>query len=386
MNKKIIPLALGGLGIGATEFAIMGFLPDVASSFEVSIPKASLLISAYALGVVLGAPTLIGIALKYPPKKVLFSFMVLFTIFNGLSAFMPSFEWMLPMRFLSGLPHGAFFGVGSVVAARIGGKGKEARYIAYMFTGLTLANLAMVPLLTHIAQIIHWRWCFAIISGIGICTMFFISLWLPAFEARKNIDRKKELQFLKRSESWFVLMITSIGFGGLFAWISFITPLMTTISGVKESNISYIMMLVGAGMMVGNIVGGILSDKLGASPTTILMSSLMMLSLVIVFYFSSYTNLSIFMCFVCGGLAMAASSPINMMIMKAAPGSEMMAAAFMQAAFNVANSLGAYLGSVPLKAGYNYNYAALVGAGLAFIGLIISITYYFKFIRNRKEA
>ncbi len=382
MNKKVIPLAIGGLGIGATEFAIMGFLPDVASTFDISIPKAGLLISAYALGVVVGAPTLIGASLKYPPKKILLSLMMLFTIFNGLSAFMPTFEWMLPLRFLSGLPHGAFFGVGSVVAARIGGKGKEARYISFMFTGLTLANLAMVPFLTYIAHSYHWRWCFGIIALIGVLTILFISIWLPAFEARENIDRKKEVQFLKKAEPWYVLMITAIGFGGLFAWISYISPLMTGVSGVQESNMSYIMMLVGAGMLVGNIAGGLLSDKLGAPPTAILVSALMMASLVIVFYFSKQTNLSIFMCFVCGGLAMAASSPINMMIMKAAPGSEMMAAAFMQAAFNVANSLGAYLGSVPLKFGYDYNYPALVGAGLASVGLIISITYYFKFVKK----
>ena len=148
LDKRIIPLAMGGLGIGTTEFAIMGLLPDIATSFGVSIPKAGLLISSYALGVVVGAPLLIGYSLKYPPKKVLFWLMVLFTIFNGLSIIAPNYETMIPIRFLAGLPHGAFFGVGTVVASRIGGKGKEARYIALMFTGLTVANLAMVPFVT----------------------------------------------------------------------------------------------------------------------------------------------------------------------------------------------------------------------------------------------
>ena len=379
MNKRIIPLAIGGLAIGTTEFAIMGLLPDMAQSLEVSIPKAGLLISAYALGVVVGAPLLIGAFLKYPPKKVLTGLMVLFTIFNGLSAVMPNYALMLPIRFLSGLPHGAFFGVGSVVAASIGGKGKEARYIAFMFTGLTLANLVMVPFVTYLGHTFHWRWYFVVVTLIGLLTILFLQYWLPPIPAKENIDFKKEMHFLKSKETWFVLLITAIGFGGLFTWFSYITPLMTDVSGIKESNMAYVMALAGGGMVVGNLLGGMLTDGIGAPKTSFLMLSLMALSLSAVFFFSEYTGLSVAFAFICGGLSMAVASPVNVMIMKAAPGSEMMAAAFMQAAFNIANSAGAYFGGLPLKHGYGYNYPSLVWVAMTCTGLLICFGYIYRY-------
>lgn len=386
INKKILPLALGGLAIGTTEFAIMGLLPDMATTFGVSIPKAGLLISAYALGVVVGAPILIGFSLKYPPKKVLFWLMVLFTIFNGLSIIAPSYGTMLPIRFLSGLPHGAFFGVGTVVASLIGGKGKEARYIALMFTGLTVANLAMVPLVTYIGHTFHWRWYFAIVTVIGLLTMFFIYKWLPDFDAKENINIKEEMRFLKRKETWFVLLITAIGFGGLFTWFSYITPLMTIVSGIQPQNMAYIMMLAGGGMVVGNLLGGILTDKLGAPKTAATLLFLMAAALLIVFLFSENVYISIAMVFICGGLSMSTSAPLNMMIMKAAPGSEMMAAAFMQAAFNVANSAGAFFGGIPLEKGLPYNYSSLVGVAMVLIGLMITLGYIKNYAMKKSEA
>ena len=386
MDKRIVPLAVGGLAIGTTEFAIMGLLPDMAQSLDVSIPKAGLLISAYALGVVVGAPLLIGILLKYPPKKVLMGLMVLFTIFNGLSAVAPNFELMLGVRFLSGLPHGAFFGVGSVVAAALGGKGKEARYISLMFTGLTLANLAMVPFVTYIGHIFHWRWYFIIVTLIGLSTILFLHYWLPAIAPKENIEFKKEIQFLKSKETWFVLLITAIGFGGLFTWFSYITPLMTDISGVKESNMAYVMALAGGGMVVGNLLGGYLTDWIGAPKTAFLMLLLMSLSLLCVFFFSSYTEVSVAFAFICGGLSMSVGPPVNVMIMKAAPGSEMMAAAFMQAAFNIANSAGAYFGGLPLKHGLGYNYPSLVGVAMTCMGLLICTGYIFKYTNIFRKA
>lgn len=379
IDKRVMPLAIGGLAIGTTEFAIMGLLPDMAETLHISIPQAGLLISAYALGVVVGAPILIASSLRYPPKKVVFFLMILFTIFNGLSAIAPNYATMLPIRFLSGLPHGAFFGVGTVIAARLAGKGREARYIALMFAGLTFANLAMVPLVTYIGHTYHWRWYFAIVTLIGLLTLLFIYLWLPAMEGKSSIDLKAEMQFLRRKETWYVLLITAIGFGGLFAWFSYITPLMTNVSGIAPDNMAYIMMLAGLGMFLGNFLGGVLTDKIGAPQTASTMLLLMTAALLIVFFFSEITPLSVVMVFLCGGLSMSVSSPLNMMIMKAAPGSEMMAAAFMQAAFNVANSAGAFFGGIPLDMGLDYTYPSLVGMVMAFIGLIICIGYRTRF-------
>ncbi|WP_294238388.1 MFS transporter [Chryseobacterium sp. sg2396] len=375
IDKRIIPLAIGGLGIGTTEFTIMGLLPDMARSLGISIPEAGHLISAYAFGVVVGAPMLIGYSVKFPPKKVLIALMVIFTIFNALSAVAPDYTTMMIIRFLSGLPHGAFFGVGTVVATRMAAKGKEAFYISLMFTGLTIANLAMVPLVTYIGHTFHWRWYFAIVSVIGLLALLFLKLWLPVLETNQDTRFMEEMKFLKGKQAWLVLMITAIGFGGLFTWFSYITPLMTIVSGIKESQMAYVMILAGAGMVVGNLVGGYLSDRLNPEKTCVLLMTLMMVSLGGVFFFSEYKIISLVLTFICGALSMSVAAPINIMMMKAAPKSEMMAAAFMQAAFNCANAMGAFLGGIPLQKGYSYNYPSLVGVGMTLIGLVIAFRY-----------
>ncbi|WP_185155155.1 MFS transporter [Chryseobacterium sp. c4a] len=388
IDKRIIPLAIGGLGIGTTEFTVMGLLPDIAKTLEISIPQAGHLISAYAMGVVIGAPILIGYSVKYPPKKVLIAFMILFTLFNGLSAIAPNYGTMLVIRFLSGLPHGAFFGVGTVVAAKMAGKGKEAFYISMMFTGLTVANLVMVPLVTYIGHTFHWRLYFGIVALIGIFALLFLKLWLPATEANQNTHFLEELKFLKKKQSWLVLGITAIGFGGLFTWLSYITPLMTGISGVESSQMAYVMVLAGAGMVVGNLAGGIVSDKLGPEKTCALLIFLMMISLVGVFLLSEHQNIAFILTFMCGALSMSIAAPINIMMMKAAPKSEMMAAAFMQAGFNIANAMGAFFGGIPLEYGLPFNYPSLVGVGMTFIGFVISVRYMYLYggATNDEEA
>ncbi|MDR6515677.1 MFS transporter [Chryseobacterium camelliae] len=384
IDKRIIPLAIGGLGIGTTEFTIMGLLPDMARTLQISIPEAGHLISAYALGVVIGAPFLIGYSVKFPPKKVLMSLMVIFTIFNALSAIAPDYTTMLIIRFLSGLPHGAFFGVGTVMASRMGGKGKEAFYISLMFTGLTVANLAMVPLVTYIGHTFHWRWYFAIVAVIGLIALLFLKLWLPDLRNNQNAHFMEELKFLKGRQAWLVLMITAIGFGGLFTWFSYITPLMTIVAGIKSSQMAYVMVIAGVGMVAGNLGGGVLSDRMSPEKTCSLLLLLMMFSLAGVFFLSQYQNIALVLTFVCGALSMSVAAPINIMMMKAAPKSEMMAAAFMQAAFNIANAMGAFLGGIPLEHGYTFNYPSLVGVVMTGIGLAISLRY--KYLYAGKSA
>jgi len=379
IDKRILPLAIGGLGIGTTEFTVMGLLPDIARTLQITIPETGHLISAYALGVVIGAPILIGYSVKFPPKKVLIALMMIFTLFNALSAVAPDYTTMLIIRFLSGLPHGAFFGVGTVVAARMAGKGKEAFYISLMFTGLTVANLAMVPLVTYIGHTFHWRWYFAIVAVIGLFALLFLKLWLPVLETNEETHFIEELKFLKRKQAWLVLMITAIGFGGLFTWFSYITPLMTLVSGIQESQMAYVMILAGGGMVVGNLVGGYLSDKLSPEKTCALLLFLMMFSLMGVFFLSEYKTISLALTFICGALSMSVAAPINIMMMKAAPKSEMMAAAFMQAAFNCANAMGAFLGGLPLENGYSFNYPSLVGVGMTLIGLLIALRYKYLY-------
>ena len=375
ISKRLLPLALGGLSIGTTEFVIMGLLPDIANSLQVSIPEAGYLISSYALGVVIGAPILVAFSSKYPPKKTLISLMILFTLFNGLSAIAPEYYSLLSFRFLSGLPHGAFFGVGAVVATKLAEEGKQAQSIAAMFSGLTVANLAMVPLVNYTGQIFSWRLAFGIVAILGLLTILFLILWLPHLKNLRNVGLRQELEFFKTIKAWHIISIAGIGFGGLFSWFSYIAPLLTEVSGFSSENISYLMVLAGAGMVIGNYLGGILADKLNPIKATALLLLLMVIALLLVFLLSENKIASLILTFICGALSMAAGSPLNILMLRAAKNSEMMAAAFMQAAFNIANSLGAFLGGIPLSLGLTYNYPSLVGVVLAGLGLILSLFY-----------
>ncbi|AHF15842.1 MFS transporter [Niabella soli] len=379
MNRKLFPLALGGLGIGTTEFVIMGLLPDVAASLNISIPAAGYLISAYALGVVVGAPVLVALSAKYPPKRILIGLMALFTLFNGLSALAPGFYTLFLARFFSGLPHGAFFGVGSIVASRLAKEGKQAQAISMMFAGLTVANLAMVPLVTFVGHHLNWRYAFGVVSSIGLLTILFLHFWLPALPSQKVTSLKEDMQFLMTKRSWLIIAITGIGFGGLFAWFSYIAPLMTQVTGFSENTMSSIMILAGAGMVVGNLIGGYMADHMPPAKASAILLGLMVAGLVCVFFFSGNQPVALALTFICGALSMSLGTPVNIMMIRSAKKSEMMAAAIMQAAFNIANSLGAFLGGVPLKNGYGYNYPSLVGALLALSGLGLCIVFIVRY-------
>ncbi|MCF1715832.1 MFS transporter [Flavihumibacter sp. RY-1] len=379
MNKYIFPLTLGGLGIGTTEFVIMGLLPEVAAAMGVSIPTAGYLISAYALGVVVGAPLLVGMSTKHNPKKTLLVLMAMFTLFNGLSGLAPDFNSLILLRFLSGLPHGAFFGIGAVVASQMAKEGKQAQSIAMMFLGLTVANLAMVPLVTLVGQALSWRFAFLFVALIGAVTVFFIHKWLPDQQADSSSSVKSELQFFKTGKAWLILLITAIGFGGLFAWFSYVAPLSIHVSRFSPSFVPYIMLLAGIGMVIGNILGGILADKMRADKAAILLFLLQVITLLAVFFFSDNQYFSLILTFLCGLLAMAVSSPINMLMITTAKDSARMGAAFMQAAFNVANSLGAYFGGLPLAYGLGFNYPSLAGAIMALGGLALSVVFILKY-------
>src|SRR5690606_1191428 len=227
------------------------------------------LISAYALGVVIGAPLLVVMAGKYPPKNILIFLMILFTAFNGLSAFAPGYASLFISRLLAGLPHGAFFGVGSVVASRIAPKRKEAQAISIKFAGLTLASVAGVPLGTYIGHHYSWRYSFAIIVVVGLITILSLKYWMPNLPANKSNSLKTQLKFFKSIQSWLMILMISIGTGGLFAWYSYIAPLMTDISGFAANSITYILILAGLGMMLGNILGGKLADLISPAKASL---------------------------------------------------------------------------------------------------------------------
>jgi DHA1 family arabinose polymer transporter-like MFS transporter len=378
MKKSLISLTVGGFGIGMTEFVMMGILPDIAKSLSISIPVAGHLISAYALGVVLGAPLLVGIAGSYPPKKILMGLMALFTVFNGLSAFAPNYETMMLTRLLSGLPHGAFFGVGAVVASRLADKGKEARAISMMFAGLTIANIIGVPIGTYIGHAMSWRITFVIISGVGLLTLLSLQQLLPELPANGDGNLRKELQLFTRVEPWLVLGITAIGTGGLFAWFSYIAPLLTDVSGFTPEQLTFILMLAGVGMAVGNLVAGRVADYISPIKATALFLLLMAISLIIVSFVAHWKIPVLVMTFVTGAISFSLGAPIQILMIRVSNGSEMLASSVSQAGFNIGNALGAYLGGLPIAAGLGYTSPEWVGAMLAFTGFSMAVILYYR--------
>ena len=375
MNKGLIALAFGGLAIGMTEFTMMGILQDIAKDLHIAIPEAAHLIAIYALGVVVGAPILVLFTGKFPPKKVLLFLMVLFFVFNGLFAIAPTQETLMITRFMSGLPHGAFFGVGSVVAAQLAQKGKEAQAIAIMFTGMTIANLAGVPLGTYIGHHYSWRYTYAIIALLGLVTFAAIYFWLPKTESSSSNDVVGQLSFFKRWEAWLLVAIISIGTGGLFAWISYIGPMVTNVGGLAENQIPIIMFLIGLGMFFGNLIGGKLADSI--SPTKAAMASFtaMALCLIVVYFTAESYYMSFVMAFVTGMISFTIGSSLQMMLINTAKGAETLAAAAGQASFNLGNTLGAYFGGIPITLGLAYNSPVLVGVGMAFSGAILAFIF-----------
>lgn len=384
MKKSILTLTLGGFGIGMTEFVIMGILPDIARSLEITIPEAGHLVSAYALGVVVGAPLLIGFTGSKPPKNILLLLMVLFTVFNTISAFAPNYYMLLLSRFFSGMPHGAFFGVGAVVAGRLAEPGKEARSVSLMFAGLTIANLIGVPLGTFIGHHISWRITFMIVGVIGLLTTTSIKIWMPSLSVTNTKGLLNELKFFTRLDAWLIVAVIAVGTGGFFCWYSYIAPLLTEVAGFSDDSIMYILVLAGLGMVVGNFIGGRLADRYSPLYTSAALLFAMAISLTILYFVSHNQILTLISTFITGAIAFAMLSPLQMLMINTAKGAEMLAASVSQASFNIGNALGAYLGGLPIAAGLGFNSPEWVGASLAIGGVLVSFVLMFHLKQNKQ--
>jgi len=383
MKKALIALAIGGFGIGMTEFVIMGILPEVATDLGVSIPKAGHFIAAYALGVVVGAPILTGLAGKWPSHKILMLLMIWFTIFNTLSAFANSYETLLITRFLSGLPHGAFFGIGAVVAAKLAKPRKSAQAIAMMFTGLTLANVIGVPLGTYFGQHFSWNVSFLMVGFVGVLAVLSIIFWMPELPKSSTNGLRKDLKVLKRPELWMVILLTTIGTGGFFAWYSYIAPLITNVAGHPQSMVSYAMILAGIGMVIGNLLGAKLSELF--SPIYAVLISLITMVFVLIAntYLADDKTAILILTFIISMVAFTLSTPIQLTMIHTAKGSEMLGSAMNQSAFNMGNAFGAFFAGIPIALGYGFTSATLVGAVMAGLGVIIA--FVFILMQKRKE-
>ncbi len=378
IKPSLLTLTIGGITVGMTEFMMMGVLPDVAKSLSISIPAAGHLISIYALGVVVGAPLMTLMAGNLKPKKILMILMGMFAVFNILFALAPNYQLLLVTRFFAGLPHGAFFGMGAVVASKLAEPGREARAVSLMFAGLTLANIIGVPLGTFIGHNLSWRFSFVIIALVAVLAAGSIKKWMPDLPAPERKGKSNELKVFKQIDFWLIIAISAIGTGGLFTWISYIAPLMTEVAGIKPENITLIMIIAGIGMVVGNLMGGRLADKFSPLKTTGTLLLMMVVSLFLVALLSQFKIAAIAMTFVTGAIAFAVIAPMQMLMIKAARGSEMLASSSLQASANMGNALGAFLGGLPIAAGYAYTSPEYVGAGLALAGVAICIVLAWK--------
>lgn len=376
MKKSLIALAFGTLGLGIAEFVMMGILPDVAKDLGISIPVAGHFISAYALGVCVGAPVLI-LARKHPLKHILLALVTLMMVGNTCAALAPNYWVLLLARFISGLPHGAYFGVASIVAEKLADKGKGSEAVSIMIAGMTIANLFGVPLGTSLSNSISWRVTFLLVGCWGVIILYYIWRWVPHVEGLKDTGFKGQFRFLKTPAPWLILGATALGNGGVFCWYSYINPLLTEVSGFTAESITALMVLAGFGMVVGNLVSGRLSDRYTPGKVGTTVQAMICIVLLLIFFLSPYPWLSaLLMCLCMAGL-FAVSSPEQVLIIRVAKGGEMLGAACVQVAFNLGNAIGAYVGGLAISGGYRY--PALAGVPFAMVGFILFLTFYKKY-------
>lgn len=382
MKKSLIALAFGTLALGMSEFVMMGILPDIARSFHVSIPDAGHLISAYALGVCFGAPLTVLIARTRPLKQILLVLVAMICVGNLCAALSPSYWSLMAMRFVSGLPHGAFFGVGSIVAERLADSGKRAGAVSIMIVGMTVANLFGVPLGTYISHVMTWRATFGIVAVWGIVALLLVRMWIPSLPPLPDTGLKGQFRFLKSAAPWLVLLTVMFGNGGIFCWYSYVSPLMVQASGFAAADMTLIIMLAGFGMFVGNIVGGHFADRF--TPEKVVCRTLVvaLLTLVAIFFWAHIGYLSLALMFLCTACLFCVSAPEQLLILENSRGGEMLGAALVQVGFNLGNALGAYCGGLPIDRGLSYPHTALMGAGFALAGVATIVIYLRKYPRH----
>jgi MFS transporter, DHA1 family, inner membrane transport protein len=367
----VLALALGGFGIGTTEFVAMGLLPDIAASLGISEPTAGHVISAYALGVVVGAPSIAALTARMARKPLLLGLIAVFTLGNLASALAPSYETLMAARFVAGLPHGAFFGVAALVAAHLMGPQNRAKAVAHVMSGLTVATVIGVPVASWLGQALGWRSAFGLVVTIGAVTLTALWFWLPTrLRSMPGTSPLTELGALRRVQVWLALLVGMIGFGGMFAVYTYVSTTMTDVAGLPRALVPVALMVFGLGMVVGNLVGGRLADQ---SVIRALYVSIAALGAVLaVFVFASHNPwTALLVLFSIGAAGSAIAPALQTRLMDVAHDAQTLAAALNHSALNIANATGAWVGGLVIAAGYGYTAPAAAGALLAAAGLAV---------------
>ncbi|MFD0563440.1 MFS transporter [Kitasatospora saccharophila] len=372
MPLALLALAIGAFGIGTTEFVIMGLLPEVAADFGVGIPTAGLLVTGYAVGVVVGAPLMTVLGTRISRKRMLMLLMVLFTAGNLLSALAPGFGAMLAGRIVASLAHGAFFGIGSVVAAELVAPEKKAGAIATMFTGLTVANIVGVPLGTFVGQQVGWRATFAAVAALGVVGLLGIARLVPDLPRPQGAHLRRELAAFKNAQVVLAMGMTVLGFGGVFAAITYVKPMMTGVAGFSEGSVTWLLVLLGTGMFLGNLLGGRFADR---RLMPMLFTTLGALTVVLALFTVTAHNeaTAAVTLLLIGALGFATVPPLQKRVLDQAHGAPTLASAVNIGAFNLGNALAAWLGGVVIAAGYGYTAPNWVGALLAGSALVLAL-------------
>lgn len=364
----LFALAMGGFAIGTTEFGTMGLVPYFAPALAITAPQAGHVISAYALGVVVGAPVLAILAARLPRRTVLAGLMVFFAAANGLSAFAPDYHWMLAFRFLAGLPHGAYFGVAALVAASLVPQERRAQAVARVLMGLTIATVIGVPLANVIGQSVGWRWAFALVAALALSTALLVHILVPAGEGA-NASPLHEFSALKHRQVWLALGMGAIGFGGMFAVYTYLASTLLDATRAPPATVPFMLGAFGLGLTIGNLASARFADK-ALMPTVagVLVWAAAALAL---YPFAIYAIWSmaimVFLVGSGGGLA----TPLQVRLMEVAEGAQTLAAALNHSAFNIANALGPWLAGMAIGAGFGWQSAGWVGCALALGGLAL---------------
>ncbi|WP_343238489.1 MFS transporter [Streptomyces sp. SID13031] len=372
VGLALLALATGGFAIGTTEFVTMGLLPQIADGVHISIPTAGHIVSAYALGVVVGAPVIAALGARTGRKRLLLGLMAVFVLGNVLSAVANSYELLMAARFLTGLPHGAFFGIGAVVGASMVPVNKRAWAVSMMMVGLPVANIIGVPVTTLLGQRYGWQLPFVAVGILGLLTLIAVWFWIGPQPVGNDVNVRSELSALAKPQVWMALLVGMVGFGGMFATYSYITPTMTELAGFSAAAVTIVLAAYGIGMTGGTLVGGRLADRAlmpsmygGLVAVTVVLST---------FGWLAHSKAGALVAVFALGFSSSILIPaLQTRLMDVAHEGQSLAASLNHSTLNVANALGAWLGSVVLSAGYSYEWPSRVGAVLAVAGLALAL-------------
>jgi DHA1 family inner membrane transport protein len=367
-SATLFALAIGAFAIGTTEFSPMGMLPVIADGVQVSIPTAGMLVSAYAIGVMLGAPVMTLLFSRFGKRAALMSLMFIFTLGNLLSALAPDYATLLLSRLVTSLNHGAFFGLGAVVAANVVPKEKQASAIAAMFMGLTVANVGGVPAATWLGQQVGWRLSFASTSGLGLLTIAALWLTLPSGEPGARPDVRRELKVLARPEVLLAMGTTVLGASAMFALYTYVAPVLDEITHASPGFVAFSLVLIGIGFTLGNTLGGRLADWSLDGATKLILAALAIIMTLLPLMLTTHLGAAIGLV-IWGAAAFGIVPPVQMRVMQAATQAPGLASSVNIGAFNLGNAIGSALGGVVISQGFGYAAIPLVGAALAVGGL-----------------